>query len=666
MSKNLLRFNLSFIICFLAQLLSSQNSLLTPAAPSAGWVSLGDLDISGNKITLEAIVRRTNASNQGNIVSKHTDPSNVNYLFRMGGFQITTSNGFYYCDINNTIFSYQANTWYHVAGTYDGSFVRYYINGCLYKEIPASGNLVLNDLVTAIGTQSNNIPAEHFRGNLDEVRIWNVARTQQQIHENMNDLLNPQTQTGLIAYYKFDNDYLNVQGNTTWNGTAVSNTSFSVQPTLFNILTIQDISTVDASCFGYSDGSLTVTATGDGLTFSLDGVNFQPDSTFSGLTGGIETIYVKNEFGCIVSQTDTISEPAQVPTPNIQTNNPICSGDTLILSVDSLVGVTCDWIGPNGFSSQSFDTLFTNIDASLNGDYAVYFMLNGCYSDTAIKTVFVNPIYNIQIDTTICSNETYTLGSQQLNQPGTYSIVLQTVAGCDSIINLTLSVNPAYSFIRDTSICEDEVFIYQGQTLNTTGTYPFYLQTTLGCDSTITYNLIVYPIPSPPILTNNSPLMCPGDPYFMLAQPVLGGTFSWFGPSDFVSSLDSISFDGQIEDMGIYSATVTVNGCESPPSEIELSIINIYTFDDFEFPNVFTANSDGTNDKFDLDSYFKTCQEYSLSIFNRWGNLIYQQKNNEPPFEGIANDGKEVEDGVYSYRLDYEDGLKSGFFHLIR
>jgi gliding motility-associated-like protein len=202
--------------------------------------------------------------------------------------------------------------------------------------------------------------------------------------------------------------------------------------------------------------------------------------------------------------------------------------------------------------------------------------------------------------------------------------------------------------------------------LNATGTYPFYLQTTLGCDSTIIYNLTVYPIPPAPILSNNSPLICPGDNYVMIANPVNGGSFNWQGPNGFTSGLDSISFNAEIENMGVYSSTVTVNGCVSPSSEIELSIINIYTFDDFDFPNVFTANDDGSNDKFDLDSYFRTCQEYTLSIFNRWGNLIYQHKNNEPPFEGLTQDNKIVEDGVYMYRLDYENGIKSGFFHLIR
>ena len=60
---------------------------------------------------------------------------------------------------------------------------------------------------------------ENFIGYINEVRIWNVARTQAQIQAYMNTSLpSPATQPGLLAYYIFD-DLLNKQGNPTWNGT---------------------------------------------------------------------------------------------------------------------------------------------------------------------------------------------------------------------------------------------------------------------------------------------------------------------------------------------------------------------------------------------------------------------------------------------------------------
>jgi gliding motility-associated-like protein len=60
---------------------------------------------------------------------------------------------------------------------------------------------------------------ENFIGYINEVRIWNIARTQSEIKTYMNQSLpNPQTTPGLLAYYTFDN-LLNKQGNTAWNGT---------------------------------------------------------------------------------------------------------------------------------------------------------------------------------------------------------------------------------------------------------------------------------------------------------------------------------------------------------------------------------------------------------------------------------------------------------------
>ena len=653
---------LPFFLVFFPLFLIGQNSLNTIGA-GARYVDIGDLDITGSQITVEAIIRKSNTT-VSNIISKHTGAADANYLFRPTLFGITTTAGFFFCTNPITL---PINEWSHIAATYDGSLIKYYVNGCKVNELPATGDLVQNNLITAIGARpANTVPVEHFRGNIDEVRIWNIVRTEVEIQQNMNFLL-PTTQPGLQAYYKFNNNYLNSQGNAAFNGTPQGSPAFDIESTLFLPLIIIAALPTDASCYGFSDGSVTITAAGTGaLTYSIDGVTYVSTSTFSNLPAGSYTAYVKSPQGCIVSQTFTINQPPQVPTPVINFPSPLCETDSLFLSIDSLAGASCTWTGPNNFTTSLLDTVIPNASAINSGNYNAFFTLNGCNSDTLIQPITVNPIFDINIDTTICSNESYSLGNQNLNTPGSYTLALQTIAGCDSIIHLTLQVNPAYSFVRDTSLCAGESFTYQGQTLNATGVYPFFLQTTLGCDSTITYNLIVYPIPAPPILSSNSPVECPGDIMNFQADTVTGGTFTWSGPNNFTSSASSNSFSFDIEDIGIYSSTVTVNGCESPISSIDLSILKIFTFDDFEFPNVITPNGDGINDNLDLENYFETCQEFTFFVFNRWGNLVYQQSNTDIPFGGLTLDTATLVDGVYLYKLSYEKGEKNGYIHVIR
>jgi gliding motility-associated-like protein len=202
--------------------------------------------------------------------------------------------------------------------------------------------------------------------------------------------------------------------------------------------------------------------------------------------------------------------------------------------------------------------------------------------------------------------------------------------------------------------------------MNTTGTYPFNLFTTLGCDSVITYELIVHPIPSAPIISSNSPLDCPGDVFELSVNTTSDAFYTWLGPNGFTSTEESLFFAAEINDLGTYSAMVTVNGCESPLSFSDLEIINIYSFDDFEFPNVLTPNDDNINEAMDLEGYFKTCNAYEMMYFDRWGNMVYSHKENEVPFTGNSLDGSALMQGVYSYKLIYEDGIKQGFIHLIR
>ncbi|WP_448519822.1 LamG-like jellyroll fold domain-containing protein [Rhodoflexus sp.] len=108
-------------------------------------------------------------------------------------------------DGNNAPFALH-NQWAHYAITYDGSLVRFYINGQLFVQ----GNRNLN---TVIGTQ--NYLARwlnsYMNGQIDEVRIWNVARSQADIDAWRNQLIdrcNPPA--GLVAYYDFEEGTGNV------------------------------------------------------------------------------------------------------------------------------------------------------------------------------------------------------------------------------------------------------------------------------------------------------------------------------------------------------------------------------------------------------------------------------------------------------------------------
>jgi gliding motility-associated-like protein len=196
------------------------NWLSTPS--SGSYVTVGDLDVTGNQITVEANFNRTQALNSGlyygHLISKHTGGSNINYALLPNGCEITTSSG-YHSTFQNCL--PQLNKTYHVAMVYDGAALKFYRNGFLISQVACTGSIVTNDLLTTIaqvsssGAPSNN----HFLGYVNEVRIWNVARTQAQLQTFMNSSLpNPTTQPGLLGYYTFDN-LLNKQGNAAFNAT---------------------------------------------------------------------------------------------------------------------------------------------------------------------------------------------------------------------------------------------------------------------------------------------------------------------------------------------------------------------------------------------------------------------------------------------------------------
>ncbi|OQX25389.1 MAG: hypothetical protein BWK80_15880, partial [Desulfobacteraceae bacterium IS3] len=94
------------------------------------------------------------------------------------------------------------NQWQHLAMTYNGSTLRLYLNGTEIGNTSASGVITNGTVPFGIGTIFSG--ADYLNGKLDEVRIWNTARSQTDIQNNMHNTLNPSSEANLVAYYRFD------------------------------------------------------------------------------------------------------------------------------------------------------------------------------------------------------------------------------------------------------------------------------------------------------------------------------------------------------------------------------------------------------------------------------------------------------------------------------
>ena len=96
----------------------------------------------------------------------------------------------------------QNNTWTHAAITYNGQYKDVYVNGLRIAHVNDPGQI--NNYSTGIRLGSlKNLFYGFFKGKIDDVRIWNIARSQEQIQNFMNQPLTG-SEPGLVAYWNFD------------------------------------------------------------------------------------------------------------------------------------------------------------------------------------------------------------------------------------------------------------------------------------------------------------------------------------------------------------------------------------------------------------------------------------------------------------------------------
>lgn len=114
-------------------------------------------------------------------------------------------------------------------------------------------------------------------------------------------------------------------------------------------------------------------------------------------------------------------------------------------------------------------------------------------------------------------------------------------------------------------------------------------------------------------------------------------------------------------DTGMYAVTLIVydpNGCA------DTLIQYIYIEEPYSFfiPNSFTPNGDGLNDGFSGNGV--GIATYSMLIYDRWGNKIYETNDLSQTWNGKMKDKDElVQDGVYIYKISVQDVLGNNYVY---
>ena len=204
-----------FICTFLClgMYVSAQNNALEFDG-SDDYVTVSNISLNGMaNLTFETWVKPHSFNPQAgdNYISNLLGYENADALLRIGDedpsslvsnnrpqFVITTTSGNKKC---NAITEMQANTWYHVAGTYDGTNMRIYVNGKLESTQAHTGNIQSSQTVLIIGAQT--ALTRCLEGYLDEVRIWSTPKTESEIRQSMYVELQG-NEANLLAYYKFN------------------------------------------------------------------------------------------------------------------------------------------------------------------------------------------------------------------------------------------------------------------------------------------------------------------------------------------------------------------------------------------------------------------------------------------------------------------------------
>lgn len=496
------------------------------------------------------------------------------------------------------------------------------------------------------------------------------------------------------------------------NGCNITRTITINQPTAITaqILSLSNYNGYNISCFGNSNGSIDITVNGGTGAYTYTWSNAATIQDISNLTAGAYSVIVADANNCQDTITTTLIEPnALVATIDSVTNyngyniscNGLQDGNIYISVTGGVTNYTYTW------SNNTPNEDITNVGA---GEYNVLVTDKNLCS-VNVNTVLTEPTaitYNSAatsplcyglltgaIDVTVNGGVTpyvYNWSNGNTTQDltsvasGTYSLNYTDANGCNGTSTITITqpdtllIGKTVSNIK----CYGDNVGSISLTLSG-GTSPYTYSWSNGSSVQEISNLPagIYTATVTDshgcIATDSTPITQPDSLHIALQSPTLfnGHNISFFQGSDGsveltvtggVSPYTYLWSDGSSnEDLynvvaGNYVVTVVdLNGCKVNGNIILTEPLGL------EMPQGYSPNGDTKNDLFVIHG-IEAYPDNVLTIYNRWGNIVYSKTEYLNEWDGISNNGQALPDGTYFAILEVNKGeiVLKGYVELRR
>ena len=339
----------------------------------------------------------------------------------------------------------------------------------------------------------------------------------------------------------------------------------------------------------------------------------------------------------------------------------ICQGDTLTIK---LAGAD-EFIWDSSFTGTCLNDSCSRVIFIPPTEGTYTFLVTGKTTDGCAENFFVHVegIIDSRLvseEIALCQGDSLIFAGNIIREDGTYCDTL-SAGDCKYIQCKEVRFRLPDQVIIQDSICQGQTYIFSGQMYNTAGTYPFTLQNAAGCDSLITLELAVIPIPIFEIQDTFE--MYEGSTRTITLPP--GYTYSW-NPSSGLSCSSCPEVVITADENITYTITAfNALGCPFTRA-IRINIRETCMPENIELPNAFTPNGDNQNDVYTIPG-LRDC-EVKITVFNRWGNIVYEESPFDNQWEGFSSTGLELPQGTYYILLESADGVtrKTGMIDLRR